>query len=347
MIVQHREGFEPGEGAMPHARTLPMWVGHGAVLTIAWGTMILGGPPAGANPVPPSALYVHAQPEDPDHCAPASVGSCEDLQQQISDMGYVEFIVYLQRGDADPEPISSLDFTLEWGYQWYPIRVESCTNAIFTYQADYLDVDLHFEWPDCPSFPAFQPICKLVCWVGDEGCLQMTGTPVIGWGCPPQAWEEYPVAASAEAGVTCDYSCVLSCGYYNPSCRTYLSQSLSSFVLPQGEMGQDLLQAELHDYHSWCTVDFDATAPWITLDVTQTSQTTYDILMTVDTAGLAVGQHEAWVRATSVNRDCCHVYVTVTEPSQSIPDGESPPADEAKPTTWGGVKDLFRARAGR
>jgi hypothetical protein len=103
--------------------------------------------PVGANPVPPSLLLLHVQPEDPYRCAPPDVQHCQDLVQVTEASGDLEFVVYLQRGDPDPTPISGVDFTLRWGSGWAPLDLESCTDAEYSYELFGNDLILHFEWP--------------------------------------------------------------------------------------------------------------------------------------------------------------------------------------------------------
>jgi hypothetical protein len=124
-------------------------------------------------------------------------------------------------------------------------------------------------------------------------------------------------------------------------CEPHLTPPGLHLEVPQGWQVQELLQSVLSPYHYGCGLEVDATEPWITLEVVQTSQTRHDIYVTVDTGGLAPGEYDAWIRATSQARACCPVQLTVTPNPQSLPEDETPPADEMARTTWGGMKEMF------
>jgi len=320
--------------------------GPGSVCVALLVILLAGAAPVVANPVPPSLLLLHVQPEDPQHCAPLDVHHCEDLTQVTHASGDLEFIVYLQRGDPDPTPIAQADFTLRWGSGWVPLELESCTDAEYSYELFGNELILHFEWPDCPVFPPFQPICKLAVAVQEGGCLEVSGNPSVDWGCVPNIWREYPMVGKAQAAVDCDYACFFDCDGGEP-CEPHLAPAELEIQLPQGGNTQEVLQSVIAPYHNGCDLEVDATEPWIALEVIQTSPTRHEIHVSVDAAGMAPGEYDAWIRATSQARDCCPVHLTVTPGAQSLPEDEALPADETTRTTWGRVKDLYRAGTAR
>lgn len=331
---------------MPHGWVYPQGAGRVIVLAALLAALLVLATPGGANPLPPSLLLLHVQPEDPYRCAPPDVYDCRDLVQVTDASGDLEFIVFLQRGDPDPTQIARLDFTLAWGSGWAPTDLESCTDAEYTYELFGNEISLHFEWPDCPTFPPFQPICKLVVAVPENGCLEVTGNPTVDWGCAPHVWSEYPMVGKAQAGIDCDYACFFDCNGGEP-CEPHLTPPGLHLEVPQGHLAQELLQSVISHYHSPCGLAVDATEPWIALEVVQTSPSHHDIYVTIDAAGLAVGGYDAWIRATSQARDCCPVHLTVIADPQSLPEDETPPADEMTRTTWGGVKGLYRDGSAR
>lgn len=329
-----------------HGQAGPSRPGRVAFAAAGLITLLAGVAPVAANPVPPSLFLLHVQGEDPYDCAPPGVQDCQDLVQITEASGTLEFVVYLQRGDPDPLPISHADFALRWESGWVPLDLERCTDAVCEYELFGNELILHFEWPDCPVLPPFQPICKLIAAVDDQGCLEVEGNPSIDWGCPPHAWREYPIGGRAQAGTRCDYTCFLPCDGH-PPCEPRLTPPALQVEISQGSQAHELVQSLLSPYHGGCGLEVEASEPWILLDVVQLSETRHDLHVTIDAGALAPGEYDAWIRATSEARDCCPVHLRVTPSSQSAPEEEPAPADEAMRRTWGAVKDMYRSGLSR
>lgn len=298
-----------------------------------------------ANIQPPTMLLIHVQGWDPNYCALPGVSSCGDIVQTTGATGDLLVVVYMICGGGyAPGPLTSLDFTLQWGGSWwgYYQDLANCTDAQFSYEDNYYSVTLHFDWPNHPYPPGFMPLCAFWTYAGAHSCIEILDDASIHWGYP-QGWDEPPLPGKAEAGVECEYSCLQACDQW--MCVPQLTPEELHFELPQGQEVDGLLQSVVTGGGaSQC--QFDATEPWVTLEVTQTSYHTHDVRVMVNALGLAVGEYEARVRATCDARDCSQIYLTVTEGNpETIPDEDgSPPPDASTPTTWGGVKDLYRSR---
>jgi hypothetical protein len=287
-------------------------------------------------------LLIHVQPWDPSYCDLPGVNDCEDLVQTTSQTGELLFVVYLVCAYNMPGRLVSADFTLQWNPHWWFYDLANCTGAEFSYVYEYGDrITLHFHWPEHAYVEPFMPLCTFVMGVGAHDCMEVLDDATIGWANQYGGiWYEPPLPGRAEAAVECEYTCLLDCDRWN--CMPQLTPEELHFELSQDQAGHGLLQSVV----AGCAAgpcQFDATEPWVTLQVTQTSGTTHDIDVTVKSGGLAVGEYEAWVRATYDTRDCSRIFLTVTEGNpQSIPESDASSPGESKPTTWGGVKELYR-----
>lgn len=309
--------------------------------------LLIGVTGARANMQPPTMLLFHVQGWDPAFCDLPGVTRCEDLVQTTGATGDLLVVVYLVCGGGyPPAPISSLDFTVQWGGSWwgYYGDLANCTDAEFSFEDNYDSVTLHFDWPNHPYPPGFMPLCAFWTFAGNHSCIEVLGDGTLHWGYP-EGWYETPMGGMAEAGVECEYTCLLDCDPWSSPCVPTLTPEELHFELPQGLVGHASMQlAMAGGWVQGCTCD--ATEPWVTLEITETSHYSADIRVTANTADLAVGQYEARVRATCDARDCSRIYLTVTEADpQAIPEDVPPPKDEAAPATWGGVKDLYRTPA--
>ena len=330
---------------MTHARVSLAGIRVGFIWVAGLAAVLVGAPGVRANMQPPTMLLIHVQPWDPNYCDLPGVNSCADLVQTTSATGDLLVVVYMVCGGGyAPGPLTSLDFTLQWGWSswWgYYGDLANCTDAQFSYEDNSSSVTLHFDWPNHPYPPGFMPLCAFWTNAGGHDCIEVLDDGTIHWGYP-QGWYETPLAGKAEAGVDCEYSCLLDCDPWSNNCVPQLTPEELHFELPQGQEADGLLQSVVTG--GWAgECQFDATEPWVTLDVTQTSSHTHDVRVMVNALGLAVGEYEARVRATCDARDCSRIYLTVREGNpQDIPEDDAPPPDESAPTTWGGVKELYR-----
>lgn len=330
---------------MTHAR-----VDHAArpcVWIVGLAALLAGASVVPANVTPPTMLLIHVQPWDPNYCDLPGVNDCEDLVQTTSQAGELLFVVYLVCAYNMPGRLVSADFTLQWSWAWWLYDLANCTGAEFSYDYDYENrITLHFHWPEHAYVESFMPLCTFVMGVGAHDCMEVLDDATIGWANQYRGmWYEPPLPGRAEAAVECEYTCLLDCDQWN--CMPQLTPEELHFELYKGEVGLGLLQSVVTGCAAW-PCQFDATEPWVRLEAKPTSGTTHDIYVTVDTADLAVGEHEARVRATYDTRDCSRIFLTVREGNpQTIPDDGAAGPDASKRTTWGGVKELYRGRPTR
>jgi len=320
----------------------------GLCWSLALVALLAGATGVQANVTPPTKLLIHVQPWDwvPNHCDLPGVQSCSDVVQTTAAMGELLVVVYMDCGGLfPPGVIMSLDFTLEWGWSWgwywWLGEIANCTDAQFSYEDLGNALTLHFDWPDHPYPEGFMPLCAFMTYAGGHDCIQIADDANIRWGFRSR-WEEFPIPGKAETGVECEYACLRNCSNWDLNNVPQLTPEELRFEVPQGQEAEGLLQSVVSGHAGDCS--FDATESWVALGVTQTSNHTHEVRVTVSTAGLAVGEYEARVRETCDARDCSRIYLTVTEPSQSIPDADALIPDGTMPKTWGGVKDLYRRR---
>ena len=295
-------------------------------------------PAARANVHPPTVLLVHVQPMDPNYCNLPGIDSCDRVTQTTSDTGDLLFVIYLQSGWSW-EGISSLDFTLRWDPGWELWGWEPCVDANLSYDYWYgNEITFHYDFPDCPPIPEFLPICALGITVNNHGCIEVLDDGTIHWG-SPGGWYETPLGGKAEAGVDCAYSCFMTCGG-GFHCVVQLTPEELHFELAPGQVGTQVLHLATDCEVRW--VSLEATEPWVAFDVTEHGDHDADVQVTVDAWGLTPGEYTAQVLATLLGRDCSRITLTVIDAPESVPDDQSPPPSGSTPTTWGGVKSLFR-----
>jgi hypothetical protein len=304
-------------------------------------------PAARANITPPSMLLVHVQPLDPNYCNLPGIYYCGNLTQETDQTGDLLFVIYLQ-SSWGYDGISSLDFTVRFDPGWSLWGWESCVDANFTYDFEYgSEITLHYSFPDCPVLPAFVPVFAMGVTVNNDGCLEVESGGSLQW-CGYDHWWEDPLGGKAEAGVECAYSCVRNCGPWSSTCLPQLAPEEVHFEVPQGHAVTKMMHLTTTG-GGVGSVAFDATEPWLSFSARTTDPTNADVSVTVDAGawGLPPGEYSALARATCDGRACSRITLTVTEAPQSVPDDESSPPSGATPTTWGGVKNLFRVTPAR
>jgi hypothetical protein len=313
------------------------------VLLTCAGLLVALAPLAGANVLPPTTFFVHVQPMDWSYCGPPGVNSCSSMTQTTTATGDMLFVVYMQTSWGW-DRISSLDFTVSWDWGWWMLGWTPCGTAQMTYEYDYGNqVTLHFTWPDCPTIPSFMPVCAFELFATNDGCLQVSGGGSVRWGCPPGfSWVEAPQGGKAEAGVECDISCFRDCDPWHITCVPTLTPESVHFELGQGQRGHQLMHVTVPAGTALGSVGYQATEPWVvSIEATPQGYFDADLRVVVDATGLDPGDYAARLLATCEGRDCSEITLSVLDNSQSIPDDQPPPGG-ATPTTWGGVKNLFR-----
>jgi hypothetical protein len=301
--------------------------------------LLAAAPAARANVAPPTMLLVHVQSLGPNACDLPGMYSCANLTQTTSETGELLFVVYLQTSWTSV-PITSLDFSVRWDGGWWLEYLAPCIDGQFSYDDWGGEVMMHFAWPNHPYLHTFQPICVLEIGVNNPGCFEVDGGGSIHWGYP-EGWYETPLPGKAEAGVDCAYSCLLDCNPWSTTCEPQLTPEELHFELAPGQVGLQTMHLVTTGGQA-SSVAFDATEPWVAFNVTVTGNHDADVRLSVNTAGLAPGEYSARARATCDGRDCSEITLTVLDIPQSVPDDESPAPSGATPTTWGGVKNLFR-----
>jgi len=234
------------------------------VWVVGLAALLAGASGVPANVLPPTMLLVHVQPWDPNYCDLPGVNGCEDLVQTTGETGELLFVVYLVCGYSLPGRLASLDFTLQWEPGWWFYDLANCTGAEFSYDYDYDNhVTLHFTWPEHAYVEPFMPLCASVMGV-NHGCIEVLDDATIQW--MDQyggGWYETPLPGSAEAGVECEYTCLLDCDQW--TCLPHLTPEELHFELSKGEVGQGLLQSVVTGCAAW-PCQFDATEPWVRLE---------------------------------------------------------------------------------
>jgi hypothetical protein len=294
---------------------------------------------AGANPIPPTAIFTHVQPPDPAFCIQAPPMACEQIVQHTEATGRLEFDLFLWSYFPGSE-FHTVRLTAMWPPSWTFVEGGICAGGQGTVVAQGHRAEVSASWlPDCPRLDTgVRLIARIVLDVTDPGefAYSYQEPHTATWGCPPDDYSE-PLAAlvGATAGVECAY-CDENCDF-ELACAPHLTPTTLVVDLPAGQSGVYDIEALVPMWEHPCPVEFLVTESWMALEVEPIDPVTYRLALTVDTSGLPAGEYAGWVRAASECVDCCRVTLTVSG-SQGIEDEPGP----GPPTTWGALKTLYR-----
>ena len=130
------------------------------------------------------------------------------------------------------------------------------------------------------------------------------------------------------------------------TCQPQLTPEEVHFEVPQGHAVTKMMHLTTTG-GGVGSVAFDATEYWLSFSARATDYTNADVAVTANGEWMPPGEYTAQARATCDGRDCSRITVTVVDVPQSVPDDQSPPPSGSTPTTWGGVKNLFRVTPAR
>jgi hypothetical protein len=266
--------------------------------------------PAGANVVS-SILITHVRPYD-EYAPP--IDDCDQLSTHTSADGWVDFEIYaFPASVGSPYGVDECNFQFTWPEEWYfdqgwyPIPHGGTGTVQVVDNHAWVDV----TYPGCPTTQGdLFLLLKLSFWVGGYGEL----APVdysngIGI-CYPWQWDiDYLPGYGAQAGVVCDY------GYADCDetwgCRPDAQTPLLELQVNQGDTVVRSLDFVVY---GTCHPVFAVTEPWMSIAVGQpNADDHYPVTLTVDTEGLALGDHEGYVSATDLGAACTLVALTVLD----------------------------------
>jgi hypothetical protein len=288
--------------------------------------LLIAASPAAAN-IATGILLTHVRPYD-EYAPP--IADCDQLSTHTSADGWVDFEIY-----AFPAFVGSpygadechFQFTwpAEWDFDqgWYPIPHggTGTVNAV----GNHAWVDL--TYPGCPTTQGdLFLLLKLSFWVDGYGEL----APVDYYSdislCFPYNDTLYSMPGyGAQAGVVCDYG-YADCDEYS-HCQPDALTPLLELQVNQG----DTVVRSL-DFVVWgsCQPVFAVTEPWMSIAVGQpNADDHYPVTLTVNTEGLALGDHEGYVSATDHGAACSLIALTVLD------------LTGVQTTSWGRVKSLY------
>ena len=250
--------------------------------------LLLAGP-AMANPLPAYGTFINVQAVQADMCTNCPITQCEDIVQYTELSGVLEFDIFVVT-DFIGEPIYSLETTVSWPESWTLLDWEICSDGDGSVEPAGNQAAVSITWEHCPLL-AEQPFlaARLVVNVDGEGVMSYEGDPLIGAGCPPNAYDEWAYPAEAYAGVVCSY-CWTDCGYESV-CGTRITPDVLYFEVPEGQTAEAALDAIVFGGDEWfpCPVSFDCTEDWMTVDDEWLSYYEVDLTLTIDTTGLEIG----------------------------------------------------------
>jgi hypothetical protein len=125
------------------------------------------------------------------------------------------------------------------------------------------------------------------------------------------------------------------------NCLPSVQPEVSALTLPPESSGDVTLTVHATSGTGLpCSVDFEASEPWMSLEVTQIDRESWEIAVSVNSTGLGAGNFTGWVRSTTRCTACAEIDLTVTGASSVDPSEET-----ERLTSWGQIKHGFRQSA--
>jgi hypothetical protein len=290
-----------------------------------------------ANPLPPGLILPHVQPPVANFCDDP-ITACSQLVQHTTSQGLLEFDLFLYPTIfPGPIEVSRMQTAVEWPSEWSFLDYEICHDGQGTVDILNDGAILDIAWPTCPMltdeiFLAVR-FTLLVDRHGELRSRQGYESKVV-FGCPPvDSLDMY--VSSGEAGVECAY-CDQPCDLSWACMPDPDPTSLALEVIEGGSttsaihvpiVGGDLITP--------CAIDFVVTESWMQVTATELGWQDWSVTLEVQTAGLAPGSYDGWVRMESECVGCTYVTLEV------LPEGTA--ADDGLvTTTWGRLKTLYR-----
>ncbi|MGD8394694.1 MAG: hypothetical protein PVF43_04385 [Candidatus Eiseniibacteriota bacterium] len=295
--------------------------------------------PCLANPIPEGALLVHVQPVDPGWCSAGAIATCDEIVQYTEMTGELEFDLFVYSTVFDPgTAVYRLLTTVEWPASWTVLDAHVCELGLGDILMNGNQAQLDITWPDCPPMNGYLfHAARFVVDVEGHGHF---GDPAafseVYMGCPPDGMTMGFMNATAEAGVECGY-CFTPCDFQFP-CHPVPDTELLALEVRQGETTTAQVHVPIYGGPmGWpCTPLFASSVAWMEVSYEEIGWNDYAVTLDIDTAALAQGAHEGWMRVTDQCTGCTRVLLEVLPPVSSAPD------DPARERTWGQVKALYR-----
>jgi hypothetical protein len=309
-----------------------------AALTIA----LIVAFPAHANPVTEFVVFVHIQQPDPDQCENNPITSCEDIVQYTTEMGVLEFDLYIWTYLSEP-PMHSLEAALVWPQSWEFLEWEVCNLGQAEFELTSTGANVSMAWEHCPPmennlFLAARFVLDVTC----EGYFTRDDWMVWSY-CPPEDWSS--MFWRGHAGVQCSYN-YLPCDWEFVCSPSFHGLNELHLEVLQGESVQESLELGSCDCDQEL-LDIHDTERWMALEVEWLSSWEGIVTLTVDTSGLEVGSYEGWVVADGSGQggfvSCVKVYLDVLPSAQGIPDEDDlPNTGDIEEMSWGKIKVLYK-----
>ncbi len=288
-----------------------------------------------ANPIPDGTVLAHVAAPDPMVCEGGVVTTCEEVVQYTHQEGLLEFTLFAYFPIW--VDVRSVDVYVHWPQDWVFLEGEVCHADTGTLDAGTDLAHVHAEWDS--YYPAgLLPFARLRLDVSGEGTLAGEGIASMNYGGEWETTMLWP--GGAMAGIECGYT-YTRCGEYYPApCLPTLEPESLTFVLPRGQSGQQVISAYSH-ISAECATEFERLGDWMDLEVTDLGSHHYEVLVTVDTTGMEVGEYQGWVRGIALAAACTEVTLIVEPAAQEIPDDWGP-SEEPASSSWGELKSRYR-----
>ena len=278
-----------------------------------------------ANPLPDAAIFTHVQTQDPNFCTNHGVASCEDITQITTETGLLEFGLFFQPVSGLSEPIEGVAFEATWPEGWSYRAIDVCCG---TYSSALTGNEIVVTITTDPGYQMneFFVIANITLDVATAGRFAVTSAEVI----LEDIGSMWIDAIPAWAGVPCG-NCTQPCDYED-ACLARAEVDFLEMSATQGSQAQTVFRGWASGFSTLCDVAFESPSEFLSVEFEFSAMGGYDVTVTADATGLALGYHFGYVRAyTSGGCEMCiPVYFTVT------------PGTPTQRTTWGGIKGVFR-----
>jgi len=278
--------------------------------------------PVAANPLPIAAVFTHVEAHQAGFCGTTTVTSCEQIVQISSETGFVDFDLFFVPVASLLGAVESFRFEFDWPHRWTIQSLEVCCGTHVLEPGDdglvlTIDVD--------PGYQAdqFFPIARLALDVPVAGRLVLSDLEMDLGGGP-----FWILGVPGRAGVPCG-TCVQLCDF-GDACIADADVDLVEMTAPEGGGVTTQFRGWTSGLNPLCEVYFSSPADWLDVAAMPSPSGGYDVFVTADASGLALGTHETVIQAlTPTCTACVQIVLTVST------------ATPVQRETWGNIKRQF------
>ncbi len=273
---------------------------------------------AAANIVPAGIVFFDVRPYPGQWpLCQSDIVSCSDAQSSTSEVGYIQFQVFIDLTTGGYGGIVSKFVTdLSWPNNWYFDYGECCQGGTCSLDV-YGDNPHHLEidWP-CPDPGHPFLALTLLFWVDGYGRLERGQDARVWVGCYPDGWWASLDGVYAEAGAGCEYT-NQPCAWYEWDFECEPVPPEYPLVLRGIEGGTAHAEGRVRVFNGYggCDLHVNTGLEWLTGAWRGSQASTANLILDADLNGVAAGVYETEVQiesGTSIAR-CMPVRVNVLE----------------------------------